>query len=323
VSSAVSISSKFFELGPVRRIDRWLHAMPHPSSVVEIAKDRVSAARWLKRRGHLESFASEPLSPGAVMPSPVDTNIPQPESVKSALRRVLGRVPQHGAPLALLVPDQVVRVFILPFETLPRRYEEALPLLRWRLKKSVPFDVEETVVSWMRQEGRDGKLEVIAAIARQSIVREYEQLLESLDATVGVVLSATLSCLPLLEERGATLLVRLSGTTLTTVIVRGANLCVYRSSEMSSDLAPHAMLEEIFPAIVYYQDTWGEMVDRAACAGFGARLGAFRTALSEELRVPVGLLADTPQVTQLSSSAKDLVQQDLDALVGWTLNVGR
>ena len=130
MSSAASISSKFFELGPVRRMDRWLHAMPHPSSVVEIAPDHVSAARWGNRRGHLESFAIEPLLPGAVMPSPVDVNIPQPETVKSALRRVFGRVTHHAAPVALLIPDQVVRVFILPFETLPRRTDEALPLLR-------------------------------------------------------------------------------------------------------------------------------------------------------------------------------------------------
>jgi type IV pilus assembly protein PilM len=322
LSSAASISSRFFELGPVRRVDRWLHAMPHPSGVVEIAPDHVSAARWGARRGHLEAFAMEPLLPGAVMPSPVETNVPQPETVKSALRRVLSRLSHHTAPMALLIPDQVVRVFILPFETLPRRADEALPLLRWRLKKSVPFDVDETVVSWMRQQGRDGKLEVIAAVARQRIVREYEQVLESLDANVGVVLSATLACLPLLEERGATLLVRLSGTTLTTVIVRGPNLCVYRSSEMPSGLAAHAMLEEIFPAIIYYQDTWGESVDRACCAGFGSREDGFRRALSDELRIPVGALADSPGVTLLPSSAKDLVHQDLDALVGWMLNVG-
>ena len=126
---------------------------------------------------------------------------------------------------------------------------EALPLLRWRLKKSVPFDVDETVVSWMRQEGRQGSLEIVASVARQTIIREYEALLESLGAHASVVLSSTLATLPLLEEDGATLLVRLSGRMLTTVIVRGAGLCVYRSSEMRSEAAslePQAMLDEVF-----------------------------------------------------------------------------
>src|SRR5581483_12156672 len=134
----------------------------------------------------------------------------QPDAVRSALRAVLSRVPDRGAPVALLVPDPVVRVFILPFESLPRRSEEALPVLRWRLRKSVPFDVEETVVSWMRQSGHQGNLEVVTSIARRSIIREYEEILENLGAKNVVVLSSTLSTLPLLEERGSTLLARIS-----------------------------------------------------------------------------------------------------------------
>ena len=134
-------------------------------------------------------------------------NVIQPEAVRTALRKVLNRVPPRGAPLALLIPDPVVRVFILPFDTLPRRADEALPLLRWRLKKSVPFDVDETVVSWMRQTGKEGALEVVTAVARQRIVREYEDLVEPLDVKSRVILSSTLTALPLLSDSGSTLLV--------------------------------------------------------------------------------------------------------------------
>jgi type IV pilus assembly protein PilM len=320
VASLSSAAAPATGRGPVARIGRWLNAMPHPSCVVEIAGHRVAAARWGKGRGRLDSFAVEPLAPGAVMPSPVDANIPQPEALKFALRRLFARVPHHGAPVAVLVPDMVVRVFILPFDSLPRSTEEALPLLRWRLKKSVPFDVEETVVSWMRQQGRDDKLEVMCAVARQRIIREYEQAVEAVGASAGVVLGSTLASLPLLEDRGATLLIRLSGKTLTTVIVRGSNLCVYRSSEIVSDLPPHAMLDEIFPAIAYYQDTWGGSVDRARLAGFGSRDEVFRGALADELRVPVAPLTDAADSFRLGSGARDLILQDLDALVGWTLN---
>ncbi len=151
MTSSTSLAGQFFELAPVKRLERWLNAMPHPALVVEIASTHVAAAHWSKTGRHLESHAIEPLPLGAVMASPVDTNVVQPDAVRSALRKVFNRVPAHGSPLALLIPDPVVRVFILPFDTLPRRADEALPLLRWRLKKSVPFDVDETVVSWMRQ----------------------------------------------------------------------------------------------------------------------------------------------------------------------------
>jgi type IV pilus assembly protein PilM len=299
-----------------------MNAMAHPACVVEITPNRVAAAHWGKTGRQLDAFAAEPLPAGAVIPSPVEVNVLQPETVHAALGRVFTRVPHHGAPLAVLIPDPVVRVFILPFDTLPRRSEEAIPLLRWRLKKSVPFDVEETVISSMRQEGRGSKLELVAAIARQKILREYQQCVEAAGAHAAVVLSSTLASLPLIEESGATLLVRISGKTLTTVIVRGTNLCVYRSSEMAPELAPHAMLEEIYPAIAFYQDTWGESIDRARLAGVGAPDGAFEGELAKELGIPVGGLEDTLEGVQLGSGAKDLIRRDMDALVGWMLNAG-
>ena len=77
----------------MRRLERWLNAMPHPSVVVEIASEHVAAAHWSATGGHLESHAIEPLPPGAVMASPVDTNVVQPDAVRAVLRRVLNRVP--------------------------------------------------------------------------------------------------------------------------------------------------------------------------------------------------------------------------------------
>jgi hypothetical protein len=119
--------------------------------------------------------------------------------------------------------------------------------------------------------------------------------------------------------------VRISGKTLTTVIVSAGNLCVYRSTEMSSEAAaldPQSMLDEIFPAVAYFQDTWGAAPDRALIAGFGAREEVFRRALSVELKCPIATLSESDKALALESSAKDLIHQDLDALVGWMLNGG-
>ena len=316
---------QIYQIGLVQRMDRWLHAMPHPALAVEIAPDHVAAARCGSAPGRVDSAAIEPLPPGAVTPSPLETNLSDPEAVRAALRRVFGRVPLHGAPVALLVPDPVVRVFILPFETLPRRREEAEELLRWRLKKSVPFDMDETVVSWTRQGGRAGGLEVVTAVARRRIIREYEELIESFGGHAGVVLSSTLASLPLLEPGGATVLVRLCGKILTTVIARAENLCVYRSTEMPAEaglMNPQAVLDEVFPAVAYYQDTWGEPLDRVRVAGFGAREHEFLNALSAELKLRTATVAEAHGARALDRSAADLIPHGLDALAGWVVSGG-
>jgi type IV pilus assembly protein PilM len=318
-----SLESQFFKLGLVRKLERWLYAMPHTPIVVEVAPQRVSAVRWGAKQGTVDGVATVALPSGAIMASPVDTNITQPDAVKQAVREVCDRVQGRGVPMALLVPDPVVRVFILPFDNLPRRAEDALPLLRWRLKKSVPFDMDETVLSWSRQNGREGNLEIVTAVARQRIIREYEDLIAGVEGKPEVVLSSTLCTLPLLEDRGATLLVRMCGKTMTTAVARGATLSVYRATEMPMDvmaLDPQITLDEVFPAIAYYQDTYGSPIDRARIAGFGVREADFQAALEVELKVPVARLGDSETARGLESSARDLIHQDLDATVGWMLN---
>ena len=309
--------------GIIARLTNWLDAMPHPANVCEIAGDHVSAAKW-SGTGGLEAAAVEALEPGIVKPSPVDANISNNEEVAATVRRVLERVGIRGQLMALLVPDPAVRVFILPFENLPRRPDEYLPLLRWRLKKSVPFDVDDTVISSMRQQGREGNLEVITAVARKPIIREYETALENGDGVPGVVLSSTFACLPLLDVVTGAMLVRVAGTNLTTAIVRGNNLCVYRSTEMAGSDATRidarSILDEIFPAVAYYQDTWGGELDRVLVAGFGEQEDSIRAAITDELHATAMGLSDGESSRGLSGEARELIGRGGEALVGWMAN---
>lgn len=256
------------------------------------------------------------------MPSATQPNIVDREAVRSAVRSVLSRVPKQGTDVALLLPDPSIRVFILPFDTFPKRAEDALPLLRWRLKKSLPFDAGEAVISWMRQLNRDGKIEIVAAVAREKIVKEYESVAEEEGLLAGVVQSSTLATLPVLTQSGATLLARLSGRNLTTVVVRGDTMCVYRSTELGLDaqgLKPQAIFEEVFPAVAFYQDTWGDKPEQLCVAGFGLGEEELREALSREIGCPAEPLGTGREFT---AEARSLVAQGLESLVGWQMNHG-
>ena len=79
------------------------------------------------------------------------------------------------------------------------------------------------------------------------------------------------------------------GKTLTTVIVNGANLCVYRSTEMAGEaplLDPQAMLDEVFPAIAYYQDTWGGIAGPCLPCGIWRARGEFSPGALSRIEVP-------------------------------------
>ncbi len=78
--------------------------------------------------------------------------------------------------IALILPDPVIRVFVQHFDEFPRSAAEAEPMLRWKLKKSVPFEVDETLISFMRQSPRDEGVDIVTALSRLRIIREYEAL---------------------------------------------------------------------------------------------------------------------------------------------------
>ena len=309
----------------VRAVSHWLDVAPHPLVACEIAPGYVAAARWSRGQG-LEAFAVEALPPGAIVPSAVETNIQLVPEVRSVVGRVFARLRAKGQAIALLIPDPVVPVFVLHFDVFPRRRAEAEPLLRWRLKKSTPFEAEETIISFMRQAPRDEGVDIVTALARLRIVREYEQMIQSAGMTPGVVISSTLSAMPLLDDGRASLLARVAGKTLTIAIVREGILWNYRCIELPNevfDLSPQNLLDEIYPVATYYQDTWKEDLASVRLAGLGPRMEEFREPLERELKCPTAsLLASAAGEGRVGNDQQPLADRDLDGLVGWTLNRG-
>ena len=322
MSSTNAYQEGIFQSNLVRHISRWMEAIPHPPLAVEISPGRVAGARFT-HGGSLDGFSVENLPPGTITPSAVETNLTNPAAVKSAVTNVCLRLGAKDDDVALLLPDPVIRVFVQHFEDFPRSAEEALPMLRWKLKKSVPFEVGETLLSYMRQPPRADGVDVVTAIARLRIVREYEALLEAATLRPGVVLSSTLAAIALLHDQRPTLLARISGTSLTTAIVREGVLAGYRCTELpthAGEVTPQMLLEEIFPLAAYYQDTWQEDIQAVRVAGLGHRLPEFVHPLEVEFKCEVrSLLSAAISEGRLEGEARSLADKELEGLVGWML----
>jgi len=116
----------------------------------------MAAARW--KGTSVDDFTVETLPPAALVPSAVEPNIVNASAVKSAMANIVSRLRAKDQDVALILPDPVVRVFVQHFDEFPRSPQEAIPMLRWKLKKSIPFDADETVISYMRQpRSREGR----------------------------------------------------------------------------------------------------------------------------------------------------------------------
>jgi type IV pilus assembly protein PilM len=307
----------------VRNAARWMQTLAHPPLAIEITQDRLAAVRWTAK-GTLGEVAIEPLPPGALVASPVEANFIDPKAAETALTALCERLQSRNEDVALLIPDSVIRVFIQHFDEFPRSDRDALPMLRWRLKKSVPFDIEETQISYMRQAPRERGVDIVVAVARQRVVAEYAALAAAVRLRAGVILSSSLAAVALLQGQAASLVVRMCDNTLTTAIARDGILCAYRCTELPvaiADLTPQILLDEIFPVAAFYQDRWREGIQLVQIAGLADRLPEFADVLEQEFHCQVqALLESTALQSADRVSVARLVEQDLQGLAGWMLN---
>jgi type IV pilus assembly protein PilM len=319
-SNSAALRDRILKINAVQRLIRWIDALPRPPLAIEISAERICAVRF-SRAGGVLSFAVEPLSEGMIVPSPVDTNIVDVAGVRSALSRACSQVHATCEYAALLLPDPVIRIFVQQFDEFPRTSQEALPLLRWKLKKSVPFAMTETVLSYVRQASREGRVEIVATVARLRVIREYEELLESVQLNAGVVSSSSLAAFGLLESHRPTMIVRVAHKSLTTAILREEALCGYRCTELpvpAEQLSPQALLEEIYPLAAYYHDTWQEKIESVCISGMGCRFPEFVGLIESELKCEVRpLLPMSPGGSRVAEAGRPLVEAGLDGLVGW------
>ena len=117
---------------------------PPPEFAFEIAADGIAMSRT---RGPA-SLQFMPLPPGCLSPSPVKENILDPVAFAETVGKLVppgGGRGRRGA--ALILPDNSVRIAVLDFDNLPDKEEERRPLIRFRLRKSVPFDVDDAALS--------------------------------------------------------------------------------------------------------------------------------------------------------------------------------
>jgi type IV pilus assembly protein PilM len=116
---------------------------PKPRLACEIAADRVLVGRLGANSHVLEACGARELAPGSVIPDLVESNLRQRDGVVSAVREALENVAGRTHDVIAIIPDAAVRVVLLEFDTLPSDAEEASGVVRFRMKKSLPFDVDK------------------------------------------------------------------------------------------------------------------------------------------------------------------------------------
>ena len=246
-----------------------------PKLACEIAADRVLAGRLTEKGDGLEASAARELAPGSVIPDLVENNLRQREAVRSGIEAALGAVSGRSKDVIAIVPDAAVRVMLVEFDTLPSDEEEALGVVRFRLKKSLPFDVDKAKVSYHAQKVKD-EVRVVAAVAMASVIEDYERAFHDAGFSPGMVLPSTLAALGAADAKKPTLVIKVDAHTTSIAILNESQLQLFRTLENTRGvtMTGEQLAEVVYPSVVFFQDTYHLNIEQIYIAGLPESGGA-------------------------------------------------
>jgi len=205
----------------------------------------------------------------------------------------------HQRLAVLVLPDYCARVTVLDFDSFPPAPEEQVALARFRVKRTVPFEIEDALVACHPQPRKDGskKIDVVAVAISHEVAAQYLTPFRSAGFQCGVITLSGLAALTLDDggEDGAAqwLQVKRAGRVLTVCLVDRGALRMFRCVELDHATLGE-MIEVLAPTIAYAEDEFGARPARMRLCGFGPHdeegdiLGAELNLAVERVRSPFG-----------------------------------
>jgi type IV pilus assembly protein PilM len=297
------------------QIKRWIKEPP-PEYLFEVSERGLA---YLQTRDP-SSLRVQRLNEKALAVSPSQPNFVRFDLLESALPKLgNGNGPQRRAKAALVIPDHAARLSVLEFEELPNDFEQQLALIKFRLRKSVPFAIDEAQVSWSVQwnDSQQKKLEVLTAAIARPVLEEYEALLRGRGFQAGLVVPSAIAALPLCSDSSGalTLFAKLGGSVLSILLVENGLVRVVRCVDLSSEESnpeeePAVITTLLQQTLAFAEDELAQPVKRLLLCGFGGMMEELEPAFEREFGVScVPLLSRRGEACQENAGLLGLAEQ--------------
>ena len=237
-----------------------------PRIACEVTPDGVAAAR--AQDSVIGEMHHCRLPAGAVTPALTSQNVQNARALSEAIGQALSAVGGRGQEVIAVLPDSAVRMTLLDFDSLPEKRSEAEAAVRFRLRKSLPFDIDKAAVSFDPQQTPQG-LRVAASIVLQSVLEEYESAFRDAGSSPGVVMPSSVGALGAVEEPRPAMLLKVCRDSTAVAVASEGQLLLFRILEGAGNTALTAahLADDIYPSLVYFQDNYGLQVEHLLVSG--------------------------------------------------------
>lgn len=242
-------------------IKSWIEEPP-PAYVFEISE---AGLAWATTAPFQTGFAA--FHRPAVEVTPLKDNVLDQELLRQTVESVLNPALKRKT-CALVLPDFCGRVMVLDFDTFPSKLEEQQALVKFRVKRSVPYDIDSAAVSFAVQSTEGKHQEVVAAVVSLEIIARYEAPFRAAGLHPGLITTSSVATLDLVREPGVTLAARLSGRQLSLSVIETGRLKLVRCVELAA-VNREEVEAVVVPTLAYIEDELKKKPDHLVLCGFG------------------------------------------------------
>jgi type IV pilus assembly protein PilM len=233
----------------------------------------------LRRRGRgkpeLEVAEARPLPDQAAGSSIFKPNLGTPEEMAARLRKLLEATGTKPGRLSLVLPDNVAKISLVTLPERPPSVRRLDEVLRFKLRRAVPFRLEDAVLAHQVLPGEGSGVTVLVAVMLKAVVEQYERALEAAGVRPGLVDLCTPNLYNLCRQQiaaagadgGDVGLLNVASGYFTLLIVRDDRLVFYRCKSYAAGdgeddpgpLTPSEtlMARELTSSLSYWRDKLG------------------------------------------------------------------
>ena len=177
-----------------------------PPHAFAVDGERLLYGRFARDDGNFDfqEFHEVPLAPGSFLPGPLGGPVRDLEALRGRIDALLESVTAPVTDASLVLPDAWLRLSFTELERMPRRAAAAEEQLRWKLKKQVPFRVEELRLRGAAAAPLPGRGEgkrMLLGYAMEQLVQQLEDAFAARGVRLGLVVNCSLALCRALGER--------------------------------------------------------------------------------------------------------------------------
>jgi Tfp pilus assembly PilM family ATPase len=279
----------------------FMFGFPKTLSGIDIGAKVLRAVRVRAgRRAALEGYAERPLPEGALVLSYTKENIADMERFREAIRLSLKSAGVVRGDISASIPDQVVKVSFVELKEIPAKGEEILKFIKWKTKKSLPYDPEEAKIDYQLLAGK-----VMAVSVKEGIVSGYEETLLSMSLRPRFVSTPSLNLFNLFAARFGDLkdfaFISALEDSFAVIIVRGGFIDFHRSKDVG--FTDDRLVNEVNSSILFYASENPDASLRRVFLYAGVRGSE---ALASNLSESIGMEVETLRISDVLDGPKGL-----------------